>query len=358
MSYAQLIRFKRLEERAFIFLNAKQLMFAVLGGFGGMTIGDQLGLNGWLYWLSITMLVVLGLIAGGVYRGVYGYLYALMLVRTLLRGTDAVKPENLYRRTFSHDVAFSLGAPDGGALVLHRPATAQNDIPRPAPGEAHCYRLTPVDLSQYPPRMVASLLTRWGGFWAGARPPLRLVVHSTPFRADNVVEETHAAGLVAREPWRVQALSSYGRFLEELTRRSAMYQAQHECLVWARSDTEAHATISSLTGYLGVSAAPARMTPLIIGNYEVALDHLRPHDPAQPTLILLVSHEFTGEWQWQDPLITILRQNFPVSIAIDVERNLAPNEALRKLVGYENVILDVLNNAKSGPVQIDRPVAL
>jgi len=348
VSYSQLIQFKRLEERAFIFLNAKQLMFGVLGGFGGMTLGEQFELDGWLFWLAIVLISAFGIVAGGIYRGVYGYQYVFMLIRTLLTGTATVHPEALYRRAFNREVTFSLGAPDGGALVLHRSATAQNDLPAPAPGEAHIYRLTPVDLSQYPPRMVASLLTRWGGFWAGARPPLRVVVHSIPFRADNVVEDIHAAGLIAREPWRVQALSSYGRFLEELTRRSAMYQAGHECLIWARSDTEAHATVSSLIGYLGVSAAPARMTPLITGDYEVALDHLRPRDPAQPTLILLVSHEFTGEWQWQDPLITILRQNFPVSIAIDVERNMAPNEALRKLVGYENVVLDVLNNARTG----------
>lgn len=348
MSYSQLIQFKRLEERAFIFLNAKQLMFGVLGGFGGMTVGDRLGLNGWLYWLSIGLLVVLGIAAGGIYRGVYGYLYLVMLIRATLNGAVTIRPETLYRRTFNRDTTFSLGAPDGGALVLHQASPTTDDLPSPAPGEAHTYRLSPVDLSQYPPRMVASLLTRWGGFWAGARPPLRVVVHSTPFRADNVVEDVHAAGLIAREPWRVQALSSYGRFLEELTRRSAMYQARHECLVWAHSDTEAHATISSLTGHIGVSAASDRMTPLITGDYEVALDHLRPLDPTQPTVIILVSHEFTGEWQWQDPLVTILRQNFPVSIAIDVERNMAPNEALRKLVGYENVILDVLNNAKTG----------
>lgn len=348
MSYSQLIQFKRLEERAFIFLNAKQLMFGVLGGFGGMTLGEQFGLGGWLYWGAIALLFILGIAAGGIYRGLYGYQYLYMFIRATLGEAAVIQPASLYRHALKRDVSFSIGAPDGETLVFHQAKTASNDIPAPAPGEAHTYRLTPIDLSQYPPRMVASLLTRWGGFWAGARPPLRFIIHSTPFRADNVVEDVHIAGLVARERWRTQALSSYGRFLEELTRRSAMYQAGHECLIWARSETEAHATISSLTGYVGISAKPASMTPLIKGDYEVALDHLRPHNPAQATLILMVSHEFNGEWQWQDPLITILRQAFPVSIAIDTERNMAPNEALRKLVGYENVILDVLSNAKGG----------
>ena len=128
-----------------------------------------------------------------------------------------------------------------------------------------------------------------------------------------------------------------------------MYQARHELLIWASSDVEAHATVSSLTSWLGVSANPGELTPLVEGQgYEVAFDHLRPLDPRRPYLVLMISHELSGEWSWAEPLVTILRQTFPVSIALDVERNLPPNDALKELVKFENVLLDVLANNKTG----------
>jgi hypothetical protein len=109
-----------------------------------------------------------------------------------------------------------------------------------------------------------------------------------------------------------------------------MYQAQHKLPVWATSDAEAHATVSSLTSWLGVSAHPAEMAPLLERDYEIAHDHLHPLDPRLPYIALLVNHEFTGEWTWAEPLVTVLRQTFPVSLAIDVERSLTPNDALEE----------------------------
>ena len=47
MSYSQLIQFKRLEERTLIFLNGKQMMFAVFGGFSGLSLANTLDLSGW-----------------------------------------------------------------------------------------------------------------------------------------------------------------------------------------------------------------------------------------------------------------------------------------------------------------------
>ncbi|MCP4382279.1 MAG: hypothetical protein GY798_12845, partial [Hyphomicrobiales bacterium] len=213
--------------------------------------------------------------------------------------------------------------------------------------EATIYRLKPVDLAQYHPQMVRMLMQRWGGFWAGVRPPLRLLVHSTPFHAHQVVEDVRAAALVAKEDWRSRALNGYGRFLEALTREAAMYQANHELVVWANSSLEAQATVDSLSSWLSVQARPTEMTPLLTGEYQVAVDHLAPLDARHPYIVLLVSHEFSGEWSWADPLITLLRQTFPVSVAIDVEQNNSANEALRELVKYENVLTDVLANARS-----------
>nr|HMQ54969.1 hypothetical protein [Anaerolineae bacterium] len=235
---------------------------------------------------------------------------------------------------------------DGGALVL-RQAPPAIERPVVSGGEAAVYRLRPVDLAQYHPQAVQQLMGRWSGFWSGARAPLRLLIHSTPFHAHQVVEDVRAAGLVAREDWRAQALTGYGRFLERLTREAAMYQATHELMVWAGSETEAQATLGSLASWLGVSAEPAALTPLLEGEYQINFDHLAPLDPRQPYLALLVSHEFSGEWSWTEPLVTLLRQTFAVSVIVDVERNLSANEALRELVKYENVLTDVLANARS-----------
>ncbi len=345
MSYSQLIQFKRLEERAFIFLTGRQVMFAIFGGFSGMSLASQLDLTGWAVWLAIGLVTLLGIIAGARFRGLYVYQYAWLLLRSLAQLHQTVRPNELYDRPFDEDLSYVLGAPDGGARVLRQAPATRQKVSR-ATGEALVYRLQPVDLAQHHPQAIGVLMNRWSGFWAGVRSPLRLVVHSTPFHAGHVVEEVRTAGLVAPEDWRAGALAAYGRFLEALTREAAMYQAGHELLIWTRTETESLATVSSLASWLGVSARPTELTPLLEGEYEVMLDHLRPLDPRQPYLALLVSHEFSGEWSWADPLVTILRQSFPVSLVIDVERNLAANEALKELVKYENVLLDVLSNAR------------
>jgi hypothetical protein len=345
MSYSQLIQFKRLEERAFIFLTGKQLMFAVLGGFTGLSLANTLNLSGWWVWVAVVAVIILGLVIGARFRGLYSYQYVILLARSMAQLNKTVQPGELYDRPVEADLSYVLGAPDGGALVLRQaPPAGERQIV--ASYEAAVYRLKPVDLAQYHPQAVQQLMQRWGGFWAGVRAPIRLLVHSTPFHANQVVEDARAAGLVAQEDWRARALVGYGRFLETLTREAAMYQATHEMVVWATSDTEAQATMGSLVSWLGVSAHPVELTPLLEGEYQVMFDHLAPLDPRQPYLVLLVSHEFSGEWSWADPLVSLLRQSFAVSLVVDVERNLSANEALRELVKYENVLTDVLANAR------------
>lgn len=345
MSYAQLIQFKRLEERALVFLSGKQLMFSVFFGLLGLMASDWLKLTGWPKWLAAGLLGLAGVIAGSRFRGLYGYQYVQVLGRSFLRSRQA-RPAELYDRPVEAGVSYVLGAPDGGALVLRQ---APETTRRQTGGQAARYRLEPVDLAQYPPQAIGPLMQRWTAFWAGVRPPVRLISHSRPFQAGHVVEETRAEGLRARQRWRAEGLAAYSRFMERLTRQSAMYRVDHELLVWARSETEAQATVSSLTGWLGVSARPVReLTPLLVGDYIINWDHLQPVDPRHPYLVLMVSHEFSGEWSWADPLVTLLRQPFPVSIAVDVERSLPSNEALRELVKYENVLLDVLSNNRGG----------
>ncbi len=350
MGYPQLIQFKRLEERAFIFLNGRQMMLGVCGGFGGMAVAENIGLGGWLRWTLVLLLGAAGVLAGARFRGLYGYQYLKMLISFYWPGRHRVlQPGELYDRDFDDDTSFVLGSPDGGALVLRQapPARQISQNGKGAGGGPAVYRLRPVDLGQHPAQSIDALMGRWSGFWAGARAPLRLIVHSTPFHAGSVVEAARAEGVRAAQDWRARGLLNYGRFLEQLTGNAAMYRADHELLIWTQSDTEAHATVGSLASWLGVSAQPAELTPLVRGEYEVGFDHLRPRDPRQSYIILLVSHEFTGEWSWADPLVTMLRQTFPVAVAIDVERNLSSNNALKELVKYENVLMDVLRNARS-----------
>jgi hypothetical protein len=344
MSYSQLIQFKRLEERGFIIFNGKQVMFAVFGIFIGMALVNKLGAGGWLPWLLVALSVLTGLIMGARFRGLYLYQYLYFLSRSLVL-SKSISPGELYDRPPDEDLSYVIGTPDGSALLMRQAPTARYRSARQTGGAA-TYRLKPVDLAQHNPRAVRGLMQRWAGFWAGARAPLRLVVHSTPFFAGEVVERVRDAGQAAEEDWRSLALLSYGRFLERLTREAVMYQAEHELMVWAGSDSEAHAAVSSMAGWLGVSATPAELSSALPGDYEILRDYLRPLDPRHPYIILLVSHEFSGEWNWADPLVTILRQSFPVSLVIDVERNLASNEALKELVKYENVLLDVLANAR------------
>ncbi len=345
MSYSQLIQFKRLEETAFIFLNGKQLMFGVFGIFGGMSLANTLGLKGWWVWIVVVGVALLGIIAGARFRGLYGYQYAYFLLRSGLHLNNTVHPEELYDRPADEDLSYILGAQDGGAVVLRQAPTSRHSRPADVHGGV-VYSLQPVDLAQHSPQAIRVLMQRWSGFWTGLRSPVRLVVHSTPFHADAVVEQTRTASLEAHEDWRSDALVAYSRFLERLTREAAMYQAQHEMVVWAKSEVEAHATVTSLASWMGVSARPVELTPLLAGEYEVDLDHLSPIDSRHPYIILLVSHEFLGEWGWSDPLVTILRQTFPVSVMLDVDRNLSSNDALKELVKYENVLLDVIQNGR------------
>lgn len=234
MAYSQLIQFKRLEERAFIFLTGKQLMFAVLGGFTGLSLANTLNLSGWWVWVAVVAVIILGLVIGARFRGLYGYQYVGLLARSLAQLNRTVQPGELYDRPVEADLSYVLGAPDGGALVLRQaPPAGERQVATSY--EAAVYRLKPVDLAQYHPQAIQQLMQRWGGFWAGVRAPTRLLVHSTPFYANQVVEDVRVAGLVAREDWRARALTGYGRFLEALTREAAMYQATHELIVWANT---------------------------------------------------------------------------------------------------------------------------
>jgi hypothetical protein len=345
--YSQLIQFKRLEERAFIFLNGRQLMFGVFGFFGGMAAANRLHVEGWFVWVACFIFCAAGVALGARYHGLYGYQY-LKLLWQMVREPGMVTPQELYEFQVDEETAYVLGAADGGALVQIEHAGGGPRRRATNPDGSSVYRLRPIDLSQQPPRAIAGMLNRWGGFWAGVRPPLRLVIHSSPFYATEVVEETRSASMTVAERWRQEALSSYCRFLERLAGEAAMYQARHEALLWADSETEAQATISSLTGFTGVAATPGELTPLLEGEYEVNFDHLRPLNPHQPYIILLVSHEFSGEWSWADPLVALMRQSFPLSVVIDVERSLPTNRALIELVKSENVLLDVLANNKTG----------
>ena len=350
MNYPQLIQFKRPDEKGILFLNARQFMLGAFGFLGGMLVATNLGITDKaIYWGIWGLRGVVGVIAGGVYHGVYGYQYVKMLLKTWTSLEKVVDPAALYERSFDEAMSYSVGAPDGsGALMQYHPPARRSRNGQAWVGGASIYRLSPVDLAQYPPQTVSALINRWSGFWSGLRAPVRLVIHSTPFRAESVINEVHSQVLMARDEWRARALSGYERFLEELTRQAAMYEIHHDCLVWANSDTEAGATIGSLTGYLGVSAQAGEMKPLLEGRYRILADHLQPENPRHPFIILLVSHEFSGEWSWVDPLVAILRQSFPVSIALDVEQTMSPNRARGKLVQYENVVLDEINNNKTG----------
>ncbi len=66
MNYSQLIQFKRLEERAFVFLNGKQMMFGFIGMFAGMSAGDKVGLSGWPSWVAAGLFAVVGIVLGGI----------------------------------------------------------------------------------------------------------------------------------------------------------------------------------------------------------------------------------------------------------------------------------------------------
>ena len=114
MSYSQLIQFKRLEERAFIFLTGRQVMFAIFGGFSGMSLASQLDLSGWAVWLAIGLVTLAGIIAGARFRGLYIYQYVWLLLRSLAQLHQTVRPNELYDRPFDQELSYVLGAPDGG----------------------------------------------------------------------------------------------------------------------------------------------------------------------------------------------------------------------------------------------------
>ena len=305
MSYSQLIQFKRLEERAFIFLNGRQLMFGVFGGFAGMSLANTLQLSGWGVWLVIGGVILLGIVAGARFRGLYGYQYLLLLGRALPQLNQVVRPEELYDRSFEADLSYVLGGPDGGALVL-RQAPPFGSRPVTPSGEGAVYRLRPVDLAQHHPEAVAVLMHRWRGFWAGVRPPLRLVVHSTPFQAAGVVEAARSASLIAVEDWRARALAAYSRFLETLTREAAMYQAE---------------LLGVLTDYLGTGAS--------FGLSRLVDTFVTPGPLPRKTHILIVSDsdlfgEIGGtEGGWETLAKAVRNAGGGATAALNLSRNVA-----------------------------------
>jgi len=344
MSYSQLIQFKRLEERAFIFLNGRQLLYGVLGGFGGMALANKFHLNGLPFWLAIGLLVGLGLLAGSQFRGLYIYQYLHLMARTILSRNRLVRAGDLYHRPLEQDAAYVLGAPGGQALVLRQAPVGGKRFARPAGRQStRCSRWT------WPStRSRASGLCCNAGPVSGRGPPAPApVVHSRPFYAGSVVEAARAASMRSEARWRAQGLRGYSRFLEQLTREAACTRpntnswsgptarprptrprpawpatsvfrpARPNSRHWSRTSTRSPSTTSA-----------ARPPPAL------------SHPAGQPRVQRRV--ELGGP---AGNLITpiLFRLARP-----GCRRNLPSSSALKELVKYENVLLDVLNNNRTG----------
>jgi hypothetical protein len=104
VNYAQLIQFKRLEERAFIFLNGRQLMYGAFGGFAGMALADKVGVTGWPVMVLVIAMAGLGIVAGSRFRGLYIYQYLFLIARTAAHSKVA-RPGQLYGRSPETDIS-------------------------------------------------------------------------------------------------------------------------------------------------------------------------------------------------------------------------------------------------------------
>jgi hypothetical protein len=227
-------------------------------------------------------------VIGARFRAYTGYQYIIVCF-VPYPTSQVVDSNDLYDRPVDTDLSYVLGAPDGGALVLRQAPPVGERQATVTSYEAATYQLKPVDLSQYHPAAVGTLMGRWSAFWSSVRPPVRVIVHSTPFHASQVVEDARAASLVAREDWRARALTGYSRFLEMLTSQAAMYQANHQMVIWANSDTEAEAT-TRRGSWMGAAPPRRELTPL--GKYKSRI--MAPVDPRKPYISIMISHT-TGE---------------------------------------------------------------
>jgi hypothetical protein len=345
--YPQLIQFKRLEERAFIFLNGRQMMFGLVGLFIGIGVANRIGIPKGISWTMGSVFAVLGVVLGARYRGIYGVQYIQILLR-YLRSAHFVSEAELFQERVAEGQSYVIGSIDGSARVLHRTTGAQAGEKGFERGEPVVYSIAPIDLSQYSPRSIPSLMQQWASFWVGLRCPARLIVHSNPFDASSVIEQVRESSLMSRERWRSHALQSYARFLTTLMNNAAMYQANHSLVLWPTTETEANATASSMASFIGVTPSKGQLSPVIKGDYEVCFNHLSPLSPHEPYIVMMVSHDFSGDWSWIDPVVSMLLSSFPVSIAIDIDRTLPTNAALNELVKFENVVRDVLANTRTG----------
>jgi hypothetical protein len=187
---------------------------------------------------------------------------------------------------------------------------------------------------------------------------LRTIIHSRPFPINGAIDRCSTLVQETGGSWRKKHILDYRRFLEQLGAVLHMRRIEMYVVTWTDDEATANSFAASMQNQLGVGVVPTELPALVsldtpfterpypqFGFFN-RRTYLRPDDDRPEMWQILMSHDMRGEWSFFNPVPTLLHQNFPVSIAIDIG-TFAPDTALSRLEMSYNLLDAQVNRNRS-----------
>ena len=211
---------------------------------------------------------------------------------------------------------------------------------QPKNNPARTFLIEPFDLMLHATETgVQALQTRFANWLRALNSPARFVCWQVPATLDEKIASVSRAARETDNPQRAQLLMEYRRHYE-LLQASADYQRAF-CGMTLWSDESPRALAAGMGLAFDTPVVEAAWPALFEGEYELRDSpfwHLAPvgRPGGRPVWAVLTSYEFLPSiWNFFRPLGPLLRLNFPLALAVDIQRTYDRNEGIDAV---ENII--------------------
>ena len=205
--------------------------------------------------------------------------------------------------------------------------------------------LQPFDISLYATEEgLRSLQNRFSMYLRGLTGPARFMALQTPANLSARIHYVGGKARVAPTPEGRTMLHEYRRFYELLQARAAYQRSQCGLVLWADANENPTTLARIAGGGLEVHAEALDALPAVLsGRYEVGAPdatckywHLRPvgRPGGRGYVCTLTSYDFApNDWNFFQPLGSLLQTAFPIAICIDIPKTYNRNDAITQVEG-------------------------
>lgn len=184
---------------------------------------------------------------------------------------------------------------------------------------------------------VNALQARFSTWLRTLREPARFVCWQMPATLDDKINRLSHLSQDVDDAQRRLLLMEYRRHFESLNESADYQRALCGMALW--SDQNPRAVAAGMASAFDTPVAEAAWPALFTGRYEIrdgTFGHLAPvgRPGGRPLWAILTSYEFApATWNFFRPLPPLLRLNFPLALAIDIDRTYDRNAAIDALEG-------------------------